>query len=173
MRIVQLRFVLLCCALLIICTGCAPSEARATAPQLDVPAPDFALPALDGEVVRLSELAGEVVVVNFWASWCAPCVNETPRLVEWYDTYRDRGLRILGVDSLYLDSRPDVEAFANQYSVSYPILLDDDGETSKQWRAQQLPRSYVVDRAGVVRFVRIGELTERDFEAQIAPLLNE
>lgn len=151
-------------------TSCA-ARGAAQPPTLDAPAPDFALAQLTGDTVRLADQRGQVVIVNFWATWCGPCANETPRLVEWYNQYQSVGLTVWGVDTLYQDDRARVEAFAKQYQVTYPILTDEVGTVSRQWLAQQLPRSYVVDRAGVVRFVRIGELTERDLQNQVLPLL--
>jgi peroxiredoxin len=172
MRIVQrgFRFGSLCWALAAI-VSCAPFAGQPAPPKIGEVAPDFTLPSLGGRTIALSEQRGQVVIVNFWASWCGPCASETPRLVAWYNQHRPRGLVILGVDSLYLDSHPSVAAFATENKVSYPILLDGEGNVSKQWRAQQLPRTYIVDRQGIVRFMRIGELTESDFEKEVAPLL--
>ena len=174
MCIVQrsIRFILVC-VLTAVVSACSPLSARSVAPSLGTAAPDFTLPKLDGGTAQLASQRGRVVVVNFWASWCGPCVSETPRLVQWYERYRDSGLVVLGVDSLYLDSRPSVADFVQKSKVSYPILLDGEGTVSKQWRAQQLPRSYVVDRSGVVRFMRIGELTTDDLTAQVLPLLGK
>ncbi len=168
----RLRLSLLC-GVILAASACAPFSARTIAPAAGAAAPDFTLPALDGRPVQLSSEQGHVVIVNFWASWCGPCAHETPRLVQWYEQHRGRGLVVLGVDSLYLDSRSSVDSFAKDNRVSYPILLDGEGSISKQWRAQQLPRSYVVDRGGVVRFMRIGELTADDLEAQVLPLLSQ
>src|SRR5919199_978041 len=172
MCIVQrcIRFILVCLFIAAV-SACSPLAARRASPSLGTAAPDFTLPKLDGGTVQLASQRGHVVIVNFWASWCGPCVSETPRLVQWYEQYRDSGLVVLGVDSLYLDARPSVVKFAQDSKVTYPILLDGEGTVSKQWRAQQLPRSYVVDRNGVVRFVRIGELTADDLTAQVLPLL--
>jgi cytochrome c biogenesis protein CcmG, thiol:disulfide interchange protein DsbE len=153
--------------------ACAASTSQQAQPIVGAAAPDFVLPTLSGETLRLSELQGRVVIVNFWATWCPPCLNETPRLVRWYEQHQAEGLAVLGVDTLYQDSRDAVEAFTREQQVSYPVLLDDVGEISRQWQARQLPRSYVIDRAGMVRFVRIGELTERDFEQQVLPLLRQ
>lgn len=166
-----LRLILVC-GIVLAASSCAPFSVRAAAPAVGAAAPDFALPALDGRSVRLSSKRGQVVIVNFWASWCGPCVRETPRLVHWNQQYGSRGLVVLGVDSLYLDSRPSVDTFAKDNRVSYPILLDGDGSIAKQWRAQQLPRSYVIDRGGVVRLMRIGELTAGDLESEVLPLLS-
>jgi peroxiredoxin len=99
-------------------------------------------------------------------------VNETPRLVEWQSKYADAGLQVLGVDTLFQDSRDAVDEFVAEYAVTYPVLVDDIGDVTKQWEARQLPRSFVVDREGIVRYIRIGELTEEDFQAQVVPLLD-
>lgn len=157
--------------LLVALAACASGQAQSAPPALGAPAPDFTLPTLGGDTLRLADTRGQVVIVNFWASWCEPCVAETPRLVGWYAQHRDAGLLILGVDVLNRDSRADVEAFATKYSVDYPLPLDEPGDVSARWRAQQLPRSYVLDRAGIVRFARIGEMTDDDFEKAVRPLL--
>ncbi len=155
-------------AAVVLLTACAADPP--TTPAVGVVAPDFTLPALDGGEVALRDQRGKVVIVNFWATWCPPCENETPRLVEWRQRYGD-DLEILGVDTLYQDSRVAVEEFAARYAIPYPILLDESGDVAKQWEARFLPRSYVIDRGGVIRFVKLGELTDEDFAAQIAPLL--
>ena len=151
--------------------ACGSFSARADPPQVGAPAPAFELPLLAGGRVRLAEQRGRVVIVNFWATWCPPCVNEIPRLVRWHEQHQADGLEVLGVNALYRDSRPEVAAFAAEYRINYPVPVDEAGTVSAQWLAQQLPRSYVIDREGVVRFVRIGEITEADFEQEVLPLL--
>lgn len=155
--------------LLLLPVACGSSTP--SAPALAEPAPDFTLPTLDGQTLQLSQLKGRVVIVNFWATWCPPCENETPRLAAWYNQHRAAGLEVLGVDKLAQDSREAVVEFVDRYKVPYPVPLDQTGDVSRQWQALQLPRSYVLDRNGVVRYVRIGELTERDFDTHVLPLL--
>jgi cytochrome c biogenesis protein CcmG, thiol:disulfide interchange protein DsbE len=151
--------------------GCGSASPQP--PTVGQPAPDLLLPTLGGDDLRLADLRGSVVIVNFWATWCPPCVEETPRLVGWSQQYADQGLRIVGVDTLFQDSRAKVEQFVADKGVGYPILVDETGDITRQWQARQLPRSFVIDRDGVVRFVKLGEITEEDFVAEIAPLLGE
>jgi thiol-disulfide isomerase/thioredoxin len=173
MRIVHgyMRLMLGALAVAFALGACAPLATQPAPPSVGTPAPAFELPLLHGGAIRLADLKGKVVIINFWASWCGPCVAETPRLVEWYGKHRAEGLEVLGVDVLFRDSRADVEAFTKANQVPYPVPIDEQGTITAQWLAQQLPRSYVLDRTGVVRFVRIGELTEDDFAAQVVPLL--
>jgi peroxiredoxin len=166
----SIRLVLLW-GLLAALAACSPGKDQAAPPTVGMPAPDFALATLDGGSLRLADARGQVVIVNFWASWCGPCEAETPRLVRWYAEHRAAGLLVLGVDVLHRDSRAAVEAFVEKYGVDYPVPIDEQGEVTARWRAQLLPRSYVLDREGVVRFARIGELTDDDFEQVIRPLL--
>jgi peroxiredoxin len=142
-----------------------------TAPRVGSPAPSWTLPLLDGGSISLADQKGSVVIVNFWASWCEPCLAETPRLAGWYNKYHPDGLNILGVNVLSRDSRATVTSFVKDRQVAYPIPLDERGTVTAHWLVQQLPRSYVIDRDGVVRFVRIGELTDDDLKTQVLPLL--
>lgn len=164
-------FIFVCVPLVL--TGCSPSGTQVTAPRVGEAAPPFTLPLLDGGKISLADQKGKVVIVNFWASWCGPCLAETPRLAEWYNKYHLDGLNILGINVLARDSRATVMSFVKDKQVAYPIPLDESGTVTAQWLAQQLPRSYVIDRDGVVRFVRIGELTDGDLTSQILPLLEQ
>ncbi len=167
-RVIRICWLLSIAAVLAACTA---RPAAGVPPAPGAPAPPLVLPMLNGDAVHLSDFSGKVVLVNFWASWCAPCVNEMPRLQQWHEQYADDGLVVLGVNTLYLDSQEAVEAFLHDLDISYPMLVDQQGDVSRQWLAQSLPRSYVIDRQGMVRWTRLGEVTERDWEEQIAPLL--
>jgi peroxiredoxin len=164
------RLILLLGALLLI--GCGTASAPTT-PTAGEPAPPLALPTLDGEIVALDSLRGNVVLVNFWASWCEPCTREMPLFQQWHEQYEAEGLRILGVDTLHQDQLAAVEAFIQEREITYPILLDEEGDTSRQWLIRGLPRTYVVDREGIVRALHIGEFEQSDFEQQVLPLLEQ
>jgi len=134
------------------------------------PAPAFALPGLHGETVRLNDYRGKVVLVNFWGTWCEPCKEETPALAAVYRKLHDQGLIIIGVD-LRNQERPgpdgdaDVRAFTERYGVSYPIAFDVAGETARAFQIYPLPTSFVVDRNGMIRYVRVGQITAGEVEA--------
>lgn len=115
------------------------------------PAPDFVLKTLAGQNLRLSESLGQVVMINFWASWCGPCRQEMPALEKLYSTYRSAGLVLLGV-SVDEDIQRAGE-FARTLRISYPVLLDHSKAVAPLYDLQALPMSVLIDRAGVVRYV--------------------
>ena len=112
-----------------------------------VQAPGFTLPRLDEEGdLSLASLRGKVVVVNFWASWCAPCKQEAPVLEEAWERYRDRGVVVVGID--YDDFREDARRFARENGMSYPIVYDKSGKLLEKYGSFGVPVTFVVDRAG-------------------------
>lgn len=134
-------------------------------------APDFTLEVVGGQQVSLSDYKGQVVLVNLWATWCPPCVRETPRLVRLYEQYKDQGFVLLGVNTTYQDERADVEQFVRDQKVSYPVLLDTDDSFGQAYRARVLPTSYLIDREGRIVQVRVGEIDEAQLAEQIEGLL--
>jgi cytochrome c biogenesis protein CcmG/thiol:disulfide interchange protein DsbE len=135
------------------------------------PAPDFTLEAVDGSRVSLSDFKGQVVLLNLWATWCPPCVRETPRLVRVYEKYREQGFVILGINTTYQDDRAKVEQFVRDHGVSYPVLLDVKSEFGEKYGSRLLPTSYLVDRSGKVVMTKVGEVEEAQLEEQIEALL--
>ncbi len=120
-------------------------------------APDFRLATPDGTTVRLSDYRGKWVVVNFWASWCGPCRQETPELQRLADRH-PQTLVVIGVNQQ--ESAGVAAKFAGQFDVAYPIALDADGAVSVAYRVTGLPRTLLVDPAGVVRYSGNGRITE-------------
>jgi cytochrome c biogenesis protein CcmG/thiol:disulfide interchange protein DsbE len=138
-------------------------------------APDFVLLDMDGREVRLSNLQGKPVVVNFWATWCPTCRAETPDLIRLHEDYEARGLVLLGVNLREAD-RP-VRSFVDEFGISFPIVFDRTGQVASTWRIggpnQGVPSTYFIDREGVVRKVVFGFLTEKLMDEGLALILTE
>ncbi len=130
-------------------------------------APPLALPDLAGRTVDVAKLRGKVVAVNFWASWCAPCLEEIPELVGVWTEHRGRCFELLGVAEE--SAREDVARLAP--GIPYPVLLDQRAEALSAWRVPGYPRTYLLDAQGKVRRVFEGALRRRQLEDAIRPLL--
>lgn len=131
-------------------------------------APDFTLATLDGGRVKLGDLRGKVVVLDFWASWCGPCVSAFPSVVKWHNELGPKGLAIVGVTDDELDA---VKAAVAQHGLVYPIALDPEREAWRDYLVQALPTTIVIDKAGIVRYVTLGAGEEAAIEASIRELL--
>jgi len=118
------------------------------------PAPDFALKSSSGENLRLSEYRGDVVMVNFWATWCGPCRQEMPLLDELYTRYERVGFSLLGVN-IDDDSRKAMNMIS-ELGVNFPVLFDDRKEVSKLYEVDAMPVTVIIDREGNVRHVHQG-----------------
>ena len=145
----------------------------AAADIVNKPAPDFALRSMKGPSVRLSEHLGEVVIINFWATWCGPCRQEMPLLDELYAKYQLAGLVLLSVN-IDENAQPAIE-MAQTLQVSYPVLFDARKEVSRAYDVSAMPVTVLVDRAGVVRYVSEGYKPgyEKRYTDKLRELLNE
>jgi peroxiredoxin len=150
--------------------GTPPPAAEAGDGLAGTQAPDFQLSALDGRLVRLSDLRGRVVLVNFWATWCAPCRVEMPWLAEFDSRYRILGLTVLGV-SVDDGGRERVATFVRERRVSYPILLKDQDVELRFGGVRFLPQTFFVGRDGKIIRRVYGIRTRADFEADIRSAL--
>ena len=137
------------------------------------PAPDFSLQSLDGSTVRLSDLKGQVVLINFWATWCAPCREEMPLLDAIYQKYNRLGVELLGIN--VEDDASGARKYLNETPVTFPILFDADGRVSKQYQVKAMPSTILVDRHGNVRHIHYGYKPgyENDYQDQIRALVRE
>lgn len=132
---------------------CAALVAQAE-PGVGAPAPDFTLPSRDGDSVRLADLRGDVVLVNFWATWCPPCRQEMPLLDQLHARYAPLGFSLLGVN-VEQDSAL-AEQFLAEVPVGFPILLDPEERVSELYGVPAMPTTVLIDRSGTVRFVHYG-----------------
>ena len=148
-------------------------SAVAKAEVLEGVAPDFTLKSRSGENVKLSEHRGEVVMINFWASWCAPCRQEMPLLEEMYKKYSDLGFVLLGVN-VEEDSSKATELLRD-IPVSFPVLYDNKNEVTKLYKVVAMPSTVMVDRDGNMRYLHRGYLPgyEAEYIKQIKELVRE
>lgn len=133
------------------------------------PAPDFELKNLAGETIRLSDFKGKPVLVNFWATWCAPCRAEAPELQRAAVEYKDK-LVIIGVNMTTDDTPAQVPAFVEEYGLTFPIVLDETGEVSQAYQVIGLPTSIFIDQAGLIKDVRLGPINQAYIEAKLAEM---
>ena len=120
------------------------------------PAPDFSLNTPGGKAMRLSELKGSVVFLNFWATWCGPCRTEMPSMEALYARLKSRGLEILAVD---VQERPlDVENFFREFKLSFPALLDSSGRISMLYNITAFPTTFILDREGNIIARLVGSI---------------
>lgn len=136
-------------------------------------APDFVLKSATGENLRLSEYRGDVVMINFWATWCGPCRQEMPLLNELFNRYQRVGFHLLGVN-IDDDSRRAMQ-MVEDLGVSFPVLFDETKEVSKLYQVEAMPVTVIVDREGVVRYVHHGYKPgyEEHYLTEIRTLLRE
>ncbi len=143
-------------------------------------APDFVATDLDGTPVRLSDLEGEVVLLNIWATWCEPCRVEMPSLQRLHEQLGPKGLRIvavsidapLGFFDLAGYAGGDVAGFAEEYGLTFPIWLDPAGEVKRKYQATAIPETFIIDRSGIIVRKKPGE-EEWDSEYNIESLTRQ
>lgn len=121
-------------------------------------APDITGTTLDGEILTLSELRGEIVLVNVFASWCGPCRAETPHLVEVFDGADNQGIEFVGLN--LSESSDAVSKFKDEFDINFPLLLNQDGRLTEVYQPIGLPTSWFIDADGVVRYVFAGPMTK-------------
>ena len=132
------------------------------------PAPEFTLPARAGSEVSLSSLKGQVVLINFWATWCGPCRTEMPLLDQLYQRYKPLGFTLLGVNVEEDSSLAD--GFLKQTPVSFPVLLDAGDSISTMYRVRGYPTSFFVDRGGTVAIEQVGMMSDTQLADNLAQL---
>jgi peroxiredoxin len=137
-------------------------------------APDFTLDLVGGGQVTLSELRGDVVLINLWTSWCPPCRAEMPALQKVYEANRERGFEILAINMTYQDSETAAVEFVREHGLTFPILLDRMGAVGYQYQLRSLPTTFFMDRQGVIQQVILGgPMSEVTLQTALESLLKE
>lgn len=132
------------------------------------PAPDFTISTFDGEMFTLSEQRGNIVVLNFWGSWCGPCRTEAPHLQAIHERYQDEGVVVVGVT--YVDPIEDSLAFIEEFGLTYTNGPDNGVSISEdKYHIQGAPENFVIDRDGNIHYFHLGPITEET----LAPILDE
>ncbi len=145
----------------------------ASAESITGPAPDFTLKNTAGQAVQLKSLQGEVVMLNFWASWCGPCRQEMPLLDELYHQYKALGFTILGIN---VEEDPaKARELLQQVPVNFPVLFDSTNTITERYRIVAMPSTILIDRSGNMRFLHLGYQPgyELEYQDQIRQLIRE
>jgi cytochrome c biogenesis protein CcmG/thiol:disulfide interchange protein DsbE len=134
------------------------------------PAPDFALQDTSGATVKLSDYRGKVVLLNFWATWCAPCREEIPWFVDFEREYKDRNFAVLGVS---MDARgwDVVKPYTERHQINYPVMLGDAGVNTRYGGADALPVTFMIDRSGRIARTHVGVAGKHTYKQEIQDLL--
>lgn len=169
---------LLVIAFVWVLAGRSAGAALPPAAQTNRPAPDFALTGIDGRTVRLSDYRGKVVLLNFWYTGCEPCREETPALEAAYKKLAPQGFEIIGMnvranERRGADGDADIRTFIEAHGVSYPIALDTDSQSGRDYQVYVLPTSLMIDREGKIRYLLFSATTTEAVEALFTKLQQE
>ncbi len=140
---------------------------RPPSPDIGHPAPDFELTTPNGETLRLSSLEGQVVVLNFWATWCPPCRAEIPALQGIYES--SDNVVVVGVNAQ--ESRAEVQSFMQSLDADYPVVLDTNGAVNRTYLVRALPTTYFIDERGVIVDVFGGPLSQPLLERKVSEIV--
>lgn len=134
-------------------------------------APDFSITSFEGETLQLRDLRGQVVIINFWASWCPPCRDEAPFLEQTWRKYQDQGVIFIGVD--YVDTEDKALAYIDEFDITYFNGPDVGTRISQAYNIQGVPETFFVAKNGELRGMHVGPLFPPDLDSKIEELLAE
>ena len=152
----------------------APQDEAPPSPRQGFSAPDFSAELLDGGQVTLSELRGQPIILNVWATWCPPCRSEMPALEKVYNDFKEQGLILIGLNLTSQDSEKTVAAFVQENSLSFPVALDRDGTVQRKYKISGYPTTFFIDREGIIRSVVVGgPMSAALIQSKVEDLLKE
>lgn len=138
------------------------------APAQDALAPDFSLLNIEGEQIQLSDFQGQPVLINFWATWCGPCLIEMPSIQDRFEKHQKEGLVVLAID--FDEPKEDVAFFGEELGLTFDLLLDPGGEIQNLYRILGYPTSFFVDPDGVIKVLHIGVMTEGQLDDYLSQI---
>lgn len=151
-----------------------PSATPVPDPLVGSPVPSVSFNTLDGDPIRLADTAGEVIFLNFWASWCEPCKEEMPALQKLQDNFGDQGVQVITItDPEEGQSEEDVRAFLDQYNITLQAGLSSDPDLYRAFGVEQIPTTFIIDQEGIVRFRHIGPLHDDDIAVYLDEVRGE
>jgi thiol-disulfide isomerase/thioredoxin len=157
-KIISVMITILILSASVTLTGCSRSVEKA--PEIGKYAPDFQLSNLDGEAVALSDLTGNPILLNIWATWCGPCVYEMPMIQEIYDTWGDKGLIVLGINSG--ESADQVKRFMQSNGYTFPVVLDSAQTVTGDYNIRGIPTTFFINPDGLIAAIRVGAFMNTD-----------
>jgi len=132
------------------------------------PAPSFELKTLKGKIFKSSDLKNKAVILNFWATWCVPCIKEMPELNKAYTSFKNDDVEIIAIN--FEETRSEVDEFVNKYHLEFPILLDKYGDVSQDYRVRNLPVTYFISPDGIIMDLVLGGITQKLIETKLKQL---
>jgi len=139
--------------------------------RVDYPAPSLSMTDLDGSPVALTDELGHVTLVNMWATWCAPCLDEMPTLQSFYDDHAGQGFVLIGLNDGELPA--DVRAFVDERNLAFPIWIDPTFSAEKAFAVVNLPSSFVIDRQGQIKLQWVGAISRELLDGYVVPIIEE
>lgn len=152
--------------------ACGQSDSKSVMENVEAKYPKFApfkITSFEGEVIDMAKLRGTVVVINFWASWCGPCKLEAGELEAVYSAYKAKGVNFVGI--AIDDIEANARAFVKRYNVTYPNAIDSDNSLSSRYQIFAIPTTFVIDKAGLIRYTRRGAVTRGALAQEIEKLM--
>jgi len=147
-------------------------ESNQTSPKAEF-APGFVLSDLTGASVNLSDFKGEIVILNFWATWCPPCREEMPHMQSFYEKNKENDIEILAVNLTNMDDgQQAIEQFVQDYGLTFPVLLDENGDVGTRYEIMTIPTSYILDTEGRIFQKIIGPMNEQMMNDMVNAIRN-
>lgn len=132
------------------------------------PAPTFELETLKGDILRSSDYQNKAFILNFWATWCVPCIKEMPELNKAYASYKDSGVEIIAIN--FAESKSEVDEFVNKYQLNFPVVLDKYGDVSQDYKVRNLPVTYFISSKGIIVDIAFGGINQEYIKTKLKQL---